>query len=925
MRCLQCGNQLALLKKFTDGEFCSADHRHLYHEEMQRLTAESVLAIGTRLRSKLRRAALPPPSEPLLFDDFVAMQRCEIRDWQRSILPICGQLIAFPPSFELPVQPPAGARRRIRAAGVLRSPIRVANWRVAIRRAVAAPEVSACPPSILGFASSTGMPALLEAADVLRGGAASPAASQGSHRFTSGEAPTICSWGAHAVLPALAAPSESLAPVPLDKFFRPRPRGPMPGAALGAGFASAGTAETWVVRPSVPSRELPASEAAPPICTRPAPVSPRGPMTDGALRAVLALAPAREDVVAESAMPRFIPELGELRPSESSRFFRPRPRGPVADPAIAASVTALAAGDFSASAAIPALFSAPAPAAPVQSHALFRMRPRSGVLDPALAGSVGAQIESAAVAGAAAIPPALLGWGGFEPKTCTKLFRPRPRGPVGDARLMGGSCAPVSPVMAPVQPQLLPYAGLCEPARINKLFRPRPKGPVADKSLFAAATAAESLRVFESKAILPEPQVLPLQGAPKRIDKLFRPRPRGPVQSIRRDPDFVSPAPVNGLPGPVFGGSVLVSYPDASGFRPSGTRSAHDLTFHVKQELAGAARMMGLPRPTATRALALSASGVSNVPSLAGFLITFPNLVLAPAPSQRLIPENPRKDMVSSGAGIAGSVLRVWSRIPANRRWIAFAGPVVIGMALHSTMSKPAVAQRNVAMADVSGSAGPLREAVAGPLDNLKLTMRQRAAVELSDDFSSGLHSWSGKGDWSGTWKYDERGGIIPGAPAFLLPSQKLADYHLEFTGTIEKKALGWLVRAADVQNYYAVKLQILKPGPMPKVAVVRYPVIGGKEGKKTTTELPFPVTADTVYRVAMDMTGESFTLTIQGKVVDFWSDSQLKTGGAGFFSTKGEQSRIQSVHITHQNDALGRVFAKLSPGIVEAKDGSSK
>jgi hypothetical protein len=40
MRCLQCGKQLALLKKLTESDFCSAEHRKLFLDEQQRLMLE---------------------------------------------------------------------------------------------------------------------------------------------------------------------------------------------------------------------------------------------------------------------------------------------------------------------------------------------------------------------------------------------------------------------------------------------------------------------------------------------------------------------------------------------------------------------------------------------------------------------------------------------------------------------------------------------------------------------------------------------------------------------------------------------------------------------------------------------------------------------------------------------------------------------
>jgi hypothetical protein len=61
----------------------------------------------------------------------------------------------------------------------------------------------------------------------------------------------------------------------------------------------------------------------------------------------------------------------------------------------------------------------------------------------------------------------------------------------------------------------------------------------------------------------------------------------------------------------------------------------------------------------------------------------------------------------------------------------------------------------------------------------------------------------------------------------------------------------------------------------------------------------------------------------VQGKVVDFWSEEQLKTGGAGFFSAKGEQALIQNIRISHHDDTIGRLFAALVLQTVQASNGS--
>ena len=63
-----------------------------------------------------------------------------------------------------------------------------------------------------------------------------------------------------------------------------------------------------------------------------------------------------------------------------------------------------------------------------------------------------------------------------------------------------------------------------------------------------------------------------------------------------------------------------------------------------------------------------------------------------------------------------------------------------------------------------------------------------------------------------------------------------LTDYEMEFLGMIDKKALSWVVRAKDFDNYYVVKLVVLKAGPLPTLGITRYAVIDGKAQARVDT-----------------------------------------------------------------------------------------
>jgi hypothetical protein len=82
----------------------------------------------------------------------------------------------------------------------------------------------------------------------------------------------------------------------------------------------------------------------------------------------------------------------------------------------------------------------------------------------------------------------------------------------------------------------------------------------------------------------------------------------------------------------------------------------------------------------------------------------------------------------------------------------------------------------------------------------------------------------------------------------------------------------------------------------------------------------------DTLYRVQMELRDSDFSLSVQGGVVDSWSEARLPRGSVGFFNAKGELARLRWVGVWHQYDTLGRLCALLAPqGIADRSRGVSQ
>ena len=96
-----------------------------------------------------------------------------------------------------------------------------------------------------------------------------------------------------------------------------------------------------------------------------------------------------------------------------------------------------------------------------------------------------------------------------------------------------------------------------------------------------------------------------------------------------------------------------------------------------------------------------------------------------------------------------------------------------------------------------------------------------------------------------------------------------MSDYNLEFVGDIEQKGLSWAYRAKDARNYYASKIVITKPGPLPIGDLVRYAVVNGVERTRAAVPINMPLRRDTLYRVQMTVKGADFSTSVNGQMVD--------------------------------------------------------
>jgi hypothetical protein len=155
-----------------------------------------------------------------------------------------------------------------------------------------------------------------------------------------------------------------------------------------------------------------------------------------------------------------------------------------------------------------------------------------------------------------------------------------------------------------------------------------------------------------------------------------------------------------------------------------------------------------------------------------------------------------------------------------------------------------------------------------------------------------------GGAGWITEWASDAAGSALGRQLTLYRPSISISDYNVEFFGRIERRSLGWVFRAADSSNYYAVKIETAEPGTA-LLNITRFAVINGVEGPHIQRPLPLNLSGGETLRIRMVARGTRFTVSVQNEVVDDWEDDQLKTGAIGFLNERGERGQVGSLRIS--------------------------
>jgi hypothetical protein len=165
-------------------------------------------------------------------------------------------------------------------------------------------------------------------------------------------------------------------------------------------------------------------------------------------------------------------------------------------------------------------------------------------------------------------------------------------------------------------------------------------------------------------------------------------------------------------------------------------------------------------------------------------------------------------------------------------------------------------------------------------------------AVQYEEHFDGGWDNWVGG---VADWKVDVAG-VRTGSMALFMPTLDLTDYELEFLARIDSKSLNWVVRAAGLEEHLRCTLTAL---PGNELEFSRTLVKGGVTEGSVVSATRAPGKPRAAMTVKTQVSGNTFSVTVDGKTIETWTESRLPSGGVGFSGTADDRARLYWVRVS--------------------------
>jgi hypothetical protein len=144
-------------------------------------------------------------------------------------------------------------------------------------------------------------------------------------------------------------------------------------------------------------------------------------------------------------------------------------------------------------------------------------------------------------------------------------------------------------------------------------------------------------------------------------------------------------------------------------------------------------------------------------------------------------------------------------------------------------------------------------------------------------------------------WKVDVAGVRI-GPLALYVPALELIDYELEFLARIDTRSVNWVVRAAGLDEYLRCTLTALPGG---ELEFSRCAVVAGVAQAPVTAAQHLPGKPRSAMTVSTRVSGDTFTVSVDGKSIDTWDDDRFPMGGIGFSGALDDRARLYWVRLS--------------------------
>jgi hypothetical protein len=201
-----------------------------------------------------------------------------------------------------------------------------------------------------------------------------------------------------------------------------------------------------------------------------------------------------------------------------------------------------------------------------------------------------------------------------------------------------------------------------------------------------------------------------------------------------------------------------------------------------------------------------------------------------------------------------------------------------------------------------------VKDPIVSIANNLSRPIKERSAFFIADDFSSGLGNWLNNSSLSLTdtgYVAVKQGLSLHGG------TMNLESYRMDFEAKIQSEAVGWVVRAADTNNYYAFKL-VEKGRNTHSFDLLRYTVVeGARDAVQGVASIAVPenLTAADFNRISVRVRDNQITTLINGWGVDFWQDNRFERGGVGLLADRGESALVRKMSIAGNEDTWGLIL----------------